>query len=417
MSTQVSAIAGIGPVGVVLSGESAPSGDASVGAALPIVSEVPRALRLVSGGEHTGLSLASPAGARMRMAQVSEFPPEMPLTLEERQAAIQDLVREILTDRARNVDTTEAEQEVLAYLWDTPLGERRILAQWLASTAATGPSGETMFLDQVLDETLEGDAWRSFSFFMYQYTAGFGDREVPPVIVGGVYHAPDWWYTTRPYDRYEPYWQYRLPSSCPFIDLPVVIITIPHRGHYRGPHRGRDWHYPRNHGDRWQRPPRRPGPRPEGPRRPGGHRRPGPGRPGGPRRPEGPRTPPQGPRLPPQGPRLPPQGPRVPPEGPRMPPEGPRRPEGPRLPPQGPRVPPEGPRQPPQGPRGPNRPEGPRGPNRPEAPRGPRGGEHRPEPPRQQPRPTPNIPRPTPNIPRPAPGHGGGERGGRGGRR
>jgi hypothetical protein len=191
---------------------------------------------LVAGAPNAGPTLDAP-GATPRGAvvgQVGGYYEAMPMY--ERQARIRAIAEQTgafiggLHDYSNQV-------EFLNLLWSTPRYERQQLAYWIAQTPvvqSTFLGSNVQFIDRIANDALNGEAWRSFSFFMYQHTAGFGGNYYDPVFSGGYYRGPDWWYLNSPYGGYRPYWEYDLPYNSPFYRdpyyrLPPVIINIPGR--------------------------------------------------------------------------------------------------------------------------------------------------------------------------------------------
>lgn len=184
----------------------------------------PTATRAVSGATNPGFALSVPStggalsasGARAPVVAQSAFYQQMPLG--ERQRRIYDLASRtgIATG---GLNEYHAQVEFANLLWSTPRYERAALASFIANTSVHrnvffGMFDDVANLAQLADQALTGEAWRSFSMFMYQHTNGFnGGYYYDPIWSGGIYIAPQWWYNTRPYDVWTPYNTWRLPSD------------------------------------------------------------------------------------------------------------------------------------------------------------------------------------------------------------
>jgi len=207
----------------------------------------PALSRMVAGAANASMSLAAPGAIsatapKTRAETVGYVTQYDRYDFEQRKDRIANLAVHT-GDFIGGLHDVYAQQELVNILWSTPPERRQELAQWMASTPVvrdTWAGGQSGFIDQICDSALTGAEWSSFSFFMYSYTAGFGSQVFEPRWEGGFYQSPDWWYASRPYGSYIPYWEYALPSyyydrgySIP----PPVIITIPGRDRYESGNR------------------------------------------------------------------------------------------------------------------------------------------------------------------------------------
>lgn len=134
------------------------------------------------------------------------------MSLTQRQDAIAALASSGLTN-----DKPENRRRLADILWSTPRDERPTLAQFIANSSLNRSIDDALMVGPTGRRGVPSlQAWREFSFFMYEHTAGFGNYYDPP-RENGTFAMPTWWYASRfdVSDHFVPQRQYPMPSDAP----------------------------------------------------------------------------------------------------------------------------------------------------------------------------------------------------------